>query len=122
MLLTAICAVVAPAAAQRTLRLGNVDVVGAKRYTAQAVTKAAGLSVGQPITVEGLTKAAERLGQSGLFKSLSFRYVTKADVLSVTFEFEEAEWTVPVTFDNFVWFTDEELRNAVREELPSFDV
>ena len=111
----------ARAAEQRTLKLGTVNVVGAKRYTAQAVTKAAGLSAGQPITVEGLTQAADRLGRSGLFKSLSFRYVTKADVMSVTFEFEEADWTMPVTFDNFVWFTDEEIRTAVGDALPTFD-
>ena len=71
--------------------------------------------------MESITQAAERLGQSGLFKSLGFRYVTKGDVISVTFEFEEADSIVPVTFDNFVWFTDDEVRAAVRDAVPTFD-
>lgn len=112
---------VAATAAQARLKLGAVDVAGAKRYTSPDVAKVAGLKPGQAITVEELTQAADRLGQSGLFKSLSFRYVTKGDAMSVTFEFEEADWTVPVTFDNFVWFTDEEVRAAVRDGLPTFD-
>ena len=106
---------------QGSFKLGAVDVVGAKRYTSSDVTKMAGLTIGQPITVEGLTQAADRLGQSGLFSSLAFRYVTKGGVISVTFELEEAEPTLPVTFDNFVWFTDDEVRAAVRDAVPAFD-
>lgn len=120
-LLTAVVTATAVGEQQRTLKLGSVDVVGAKRYTAADVAKLAGLTAGQPITPEGLTQAAERLGQSGLFKTLAFKYVTKGDLMSVTFEFEEADWTLPVRFDNFVWFTDEEVRNAVHEGLPTFD-
>lgn len=41
--------------------------------------------------------------------------------MTVTFEVEEAKETVPVVFDNFVWFSEQELMEAIRREVPSFD-
>jgi outer membrane protein assembly factor BamA len=41
--------------------------------------------------------------------------------MAVTFEFDEADWTVPVVFDNLVWLTDAEVLAAVRARVPSFD-
>jgi outer membrane protein assembly factor BamA len=41
--------------------------------------------------------------------------------MTVTFDVEEAAWTVPVVFDNFVTIPDEQLIAAVRREVPSFD-
>jgi hypothetical protein len=41
--------------------------------------------------------------------------------MTVTFEIEEPEWTIPVVFDNFVWFTDEQVIAAVKQDVPSFD-
>jgi hypothetical protein len=39
----------------------------------------------------------------------------------VTFTIEEAEWTMPVLLDNFVWFKDDEIVTALRQRIPSFD-
>lgn len=39
----------------------------------------------------------------------------------MTFDLEDVPWNVPVTYDNFVWFADEELTKAVHDVLPSFD-
>ncbi len=44
-----------------------------------------------------------------------------SDAATVVFKVEEAARNVPVVFDNFVWFTEEELRDAVRRKVPSFD-
>jgi outer membrane protein assembly factor BamA len=73
--------------------------------------------------VPALDGAAERLLATGLFARLSYRYRTKGDEGTVTFEVEESkrETSAPVVFDNFIWFTDEELSGAVRRELPTFD-
>ncbi len=101
--------------------LAAVQVKGAKRFTEADVTRLGGLTVGHPVTVADVTAAADRLGASGLFKSLSYRYVTNVDGMTVIFEFEEADWTVPVLFDNFVWFSADELMAAVRRDVPSFD-
>ncbi len=126
----ALCVLVAlaplPAAAVQeapsaTHEIGAVQVTGAKRYVPAEIAKLSGLAVGGPISVAALKPVAERLAGTGLFKSLSYRYVTAGRKMTVVFEIEEADWTIPVLFDNFVWFTDEEIVKAVRADVPSFD-
>jgi outer membrane protein insertion porin family len=41
--------------------------------------------------------------------------------MAVTLELEDVAWNVPVTYDNFIWFTDDELTKAVRDALASFE-
>ncbi len=103
------------------LQIAAVQVTGTKRYTQADVARVSGLEPGQRVTVAQIGSAAERLGASGLFKSVNYRYVTNAGRVTVTFEIEEADWTVPVTFDNIVWFTDEEIVQAVKADVPTFD-
>jgi outer membrane protein insertion porin family len=105
------------------MRLGKIEVSGLTRMTEAQVIEASGLEVGQEVDVAALDAAAERLLGTGLFTKLSYRYRTKGVEAVVTFEVEEskAERNIPVVFDNFVWFTEEELTRAVRNELPTFD-
>ena len=41
--------------------------------------------------------------------------------MTAVFEIEEADWTVPVIFDNFVWFKEDEILDAVKRDVPTFD-
>lgn len=102
-------------------RLAAVAVDGEARYTEAEVAVLSGLEVGQTITVEQLNRVAARLGGTGLFAAVRYRYRTAASELSVTFEIEEPVWDVPVILDNFVWWTPEDLRQALRARVPSFD-
>lgn len=107
---------------QKPLRLGKVEVVGLERYTEEQVLAASGLQLGQPVDIQAIDEAANRLMSSGLFKKLSYRFRSAgAQGAIVTFQVEEAKETIPVVFDNFVWFTDQELQEAIRREIPSFD-
>lgn len=110
-----------PQSGAATHEVAGVQIVGAHRYAPADISKLSGLSVGAPISVGDLKPIAERLAASGLFKNLSYRYVTAGRKMTVVFEIEEADWTIPVTFDNFVWFTDEALVKWVRADVPSFD-
>jgi outer membrane protein insertion porin family len=105
------------------MRLDKIEVSGLQRVTEAQVVAASGLEVGQAVDVAALDAAAERLLATGLFTRLGYRYRTKGVEAVVTFEVEEskAERNIPVVFDNFVWFTDEELARVVRNELPAFD-
>jgi outer membrane protein insertion porin family len=116
-------AVYAQEAPAGQMRLGKIEVSGLQRVTEGQVVEASGLEVGQQVDVAALDAAAERLLGTGLFTKLGYRYRTKGVEAVVTFEVEEskAERNMPVVFDNFVWFTDEELARAVRDELPAFD-
>jgi hypothetical protein len=42
--------------------------------------------------------------------------------VTITFQLEELKGQLsPVVFDNFIWFSDEELTAAIKREVPSFD-
>jgi len=110
----------APAAAQ--LQLSAVTVNGIKRFTSDDVVRLSGLKVGQAATPQALDGAASRLATTGLFKSVTYRYTTGSGKLNAILSIEEEDaWTMPVVFDNFIWFTNEELANTVRQGVPTFD-
>ena len=64
--------------------------------------------------------AADRLLQTGMFAKVNYTFQTRSDGLTVTFQLEEAP-RVPVYFDNLPWFTDGELADAIRKNVPFFD-
>src|SRR5260370_13602342 len=102
-------------------RLSNIEVVGLKRVPREQVIAASELRIGQAVDPSLLDAAATKLMQSGLFKKLTYRVRGRAGEVTVTFEVEEANRSLPVVFENFVWFTDEELANAVRNDIPFFN-
>jgi outer membrane protein assembly factor BamA len=104
------------------MRLAKIDFVGLQQRTKEEAVAASGLQSGQDIDISILDAAAQRLMDSGLFKKLSYRYRTVGDEATVTFQVEEDQSAAsPVVFDNFVWFSDEELATAVRRQVPTFD-
>jgi outer membrane protein assembly factor BamA len=106
---------------QGSARLSKIDFAGLKHYTSEQAVTASGLQLGSQVTNADFQQAATRMLQAGLFKKVSYQYRTLGGKAEVTFEVEEAKWGVPVVFDNFIWFTDDELAAAVRTVLPSFD-
>jgi outer membrane protein insertion porin family len=116
-----ITVVIALVQAQAAARIASIQVKGNRRYTALEVARLSGLEIGKPATVNDLTAAANRLAGTGLFNSVKYSYTTGPGQMTVTFDVEEAPWTVPVTFDNFVWLSDAEVQAALREKVPSFD-
>lgn len=103
-------------------RLAKIEFKGLERLKEEQAVAASGLKIGQAINVDILDAASQSLIDSGLFKKLSSRYhVDNSGQVTVTFTVEEAAAGVPVVFDNFVWFTDEELRAAIRRDVPTFD-
>ena len=100
------------------LELGAIEVAGARRYTADEIRKVSGLEVGKRITIADLDAATKRMAGTGLFKTVGYHYEDRNGQRIATFEIEEADWTIPVVFDNFVWFTDAEIIASVRETVP----
>jgi len=103
------------------LVIDGIDVQGVRRYAATEVVKVSGVAPGQTLSVADLDAAVNRMAATGLFTQVAYRYATRAGRTTVTFEVGEPEWTMPVEFDNFVWFSDEALIAAMREKVPSFD-
>src|SRR5258707_15272580 len=107
--------------AQKPLRLVKIEVLGNKRVTPEQVIATSQLQIGQPIDTSMADAAAEKLMQSGLFKTLSYRLRTTDDQAIVIFEVVEAAKNLPVVFENFIWFADEEIARAIRQDVPFFD-
>jgi outer membrane protein insertion porin family len=107
--------------AQKSARLAKIEVVGLKRVTQEQVIAASQLQIGQTVDPSVLDAAADKLMQSGLFKKLGYRVRSADDQAIVIFEVEEAAKNLPVVFENFVWFADDEIAHAIRQDVPFFD-
>ena len=106
---------------QAAIPLGEVQVTGTMRFTPADVLKISGLKIGQPMAGPDFESVARQMAATGMFQRVGYRYASNASGRWVlTFEIEDLNWNVPVAFDNFIWFSDDELTKAVRESIPSF--
>src|SRR5205814_5100826 len=66
---------------------------------------------------------AGELPKSSLLRKLSYRDRTSnpCNQATVTFEVDESAISLPVVFENFVWFTDDEIVAAIRKDVPYFN-
>lgn len=123
--LCAACLLLAAAARaqqpQQSIKLERIEFKGLERVKEPEALEKSGLAAGQTVDIDTVEAAANRLLESGLFVNLSYKLKGTTDKSVLTFEVVERKWTMPVTFDNFVWFTDEELTAAVRRKFPAFD-
>ena len=102
-------------------RIAKIEVEGLERLSADEVIATSGLKTGGLFSVEELDAAGQRLVDSGLFAKVGYRTTTKGNQLTVVFQVVEAKGgQSAVIFDNFVWFTNDELIAAIKREVPSF--
>jgi outer membrane protein assembly factor BamA len=106
----------------KKMKLSKIEFSGLQTHTESEVITASGLQVGQTVDLAALDEAAQRLLDSGLLKKLSYRYHTAGEQATVTFEVEEEKGAgIPVVLENFVWFSEEEIQNAIRQQVPAYD-
>lgn len=74
-----------------------------------------GLQPGE-VTRDGMQAAADRLTGSGLFVTAKF----ELDGTTLTFDLEPSPGVVPVQYDNFPWWTNKALNEAVAAKVPLF--
>jgi outer membrane protein assembly factor BamA len=101
-------------------KLAQIHIVGSQRYAEPLLVPASGLTAGQVITREAMQAAADRLGALGVLRNVRYNFRSQADKVELTFQVEDAP-VVPAYFDNFPWFTDEELHAAIRAATPLYD-
>lgn len=106
---------------QERLTLDKVEFVGQKRLTISQLTALSELKIGQVVDAGIFDAAAGKLLQSGLLRKLSYRVRSAKGRATITFVLEEAAANLPVVFENFVWFTEEELASAIRADVPFFN-
>jgi outer membrane protein assembly factor BamA len=103
-----------------TAPLHEIHVNGLKSLPEPQAVALTGLQAGAQVGKDDLQAAADRLVRSGLFAKVRYNFQSRTDGLLVTFHVEEAP-RVPAYFDNFPWFADRELSDAIRAKLPFYD-
>lgn len=103
-----------------TATLKEVHSEGQKKLTEPQVAALTGLQPGSQVGRDDLQKAADALVASGLFTSVKYDFKTRAEGVSLNFHVLESP-RVPVYYDNFPWFGDSELNDAIRGKLDFYD-
>ncbi len=106
---------------QQAAKLERIQFTGLKKLSAAQAIELSGLKIGQAIDAGVLDAAAARLLESGLFKRLGYSVHSPNGRATVIFTVEESAIMLPVVFENFVWFSDEEMVEAIRRDVPFFN-
>jgi outer membrane protein assembly factor BamA len=103
-------------------KLTALKVTGTTRYTDKEILAASGLQIGQLAADGDFKEAVERLGNSGLFTGVIYSYTSSATGVKLELQLTDIDDSklVPAHFDNFVWFTDDELVKELQKRVPLF--
>jgi outer membrane protein insertion porin family len=97
-----------------------IRVTGSQRFTQEEVIAASGLEIGKVAAQDDFQKAVKRLGEGGFFSKAGYSYTYSTAGTKLDVQLADTEKLVPAHFENFVWFTDDELRAKIHEHLPLF--
>lgn len=103
-----------------TFKLVAIHVAGSTRYTAQEILGEVGLQIGQQVTEADFQKASQLLGETGMFGDVSYRFEYSDAGATLDFQLSDNPQLVPARFDNFVWFSDQELMERLHQRVPLF--
>jgi outer membrane protein insertion porin family len=105
--------------APKASKIAGISVTGTRKFPTDQIATASGLKIGDVVSAEQIQAAADRLAALGIFSTVNYRFASKGDAISLEFQVQEAP-TVPLSFDNFPWFTDDELAAAIRQDIGLF--
>ena len=98
----------------------EVKVKGTARYTPGDVLAASALRIGVAASEDDFRKAAKELTDSGAFSDVAYSYSYSSAGTKLDLQLTDSKQFLPVRFDDFVWFTDDQLRQKVHERVPLF--
>ena len=105
---------------QSARKLIEIKTSGTQRYGHDEIVAASGLRIGDSVTDDDFKKAAQRLGETGVFSDVAYGFSYSPLGTKLDLQLADAQKFVPVRFENFVWFTDEELGKELRNRVPLF--
>ena len=118
-----------PASAQKSFaqaptsqrQLISIKVTGNKRFSENAIIAASGLQIGSVVTEDDFKKAATRLGAYGILSDVAYTFSFSSTGTKLELQVTEAPKFVPARFEDFVWFSDEDLLKRIQERAPLFN-
>jgi outer membrane protein assembly factor BamA len=109
-----------PAPSSNDRKLVAIRVTGSQRYTQQEIIAASGLEIGKVASEDDFQQAVKRLGEGGFFSKAGYSYAYASTGTKLDLQLADTEKLVPAHFENFVWFTDEDLVAQIHAHLPLF--
>jgi outer membrane protein assembly factor BamA len=121
LLLCAVASAQTPGKTKLSYKLLSIHVKGQSQFKEDQIVAASGLKLGQYAGEEEFKQASQKLGETGLFTNLTYSYHYSTAGCDLELQVAENDKLVPILFDNFVWFSDEELLSLLHQRLPLFD-
>ena len=101
-------------------RVLSISGTGSHRYSSEQIAAASGLLAGKMATKDDLQAGADALSVLGTFRDVQYKFTTLPGGIKVEFKVTDAP-AVPVSFDNFPWFSDAELNAALKSAVSLYD-
>jgi outer membrane protein insertion porin family len=98
-----------------------IRVTGSKRFPEESIAAATGLQMGIAVNDDDFKKATRRLGDMGVFTDIAYTYSYSALGTKLELHVTDVDKFVPAHFEDFVWFSDAELRQRIKEHSPLFE-
>lgn len=107
-------------ASQSSSKLISIRVTGSTRYTSAQIAAATGLQLGKVVTDDDFKDVSRHLGETGAFSNVAYTFQFNPEGIKLEIQVTDSEPFVPVRFENFVWLSDEELREKLSARDPLF--
>jgi outer membrane protein assembly factor BamA len=107
-----------PASARQLIA---IKVTGSKRFPEAAIAAATGLQMASPVNDDDFKKASRRLGDTGVFTEVAYTFSYSSAGTKLELHVTDAAKFVPAHFEDFVWFSDAELKRRIQQYSPLFD-
>ena len=115
-----LCFISSTQAAAQSSALHEIHADGLKFLAEGQAVSLTGLTPGAQVARGDLQNAADILVRSGLFAHVTYNFATRPEGVTVTFHLQENP-RLPVSYDNFPWYSDSELNDAIHQSLPFYD-
>jgi len=101
-------------------KIVSIQIIGQKRYSEAQIIAASGLKTGQDFDDSALQSAVQKLGASGAFDDVEYRYKAEGTGTAVELTVKETGKLHGYVFDNFVWLSSHDIDDYLRKQVPLF--
>lgn len=110
-----------PTASAKPSTLSKIEFKGLQQLDQATAIRDSGLKLGTMLDQQQLNAAAKQLADTGYFSEVSYNYRRENGEMVAVFDVVEFKWDVACVFDNFVWFTKQDLFAAIQRQIPKFN-
>jgi len=101
-------------------KLVAVTATGSKRFASEDIAASSGLRIGFIAVDEDFKRASRRLAETGAFTDVGYTFSYSSAGTKVEFQVTDADKFLPAHFEDFVWFSDDQLQKRLHERLPLY--